>query len=502
MNRLIKNLWRITSSTKFLIIAILLLNIFFRSYQAVERYGYAHDADLFSWIVKDIIDNKHLRLVGQLTSSPGIYIGPLYYYLLVPFFLITNMDPVGAILFSIVLGVVTAISFYWIFKKLYNPTTGLVALFVQSVMLSRIGPDRWIVPTITSSLWEVWFFYCIVSILRANFSVLPLLGLLVALIWHINFSLAPILITIPLAVALSGKFPKVKQLFLGMVAFLVSSIPLFVFEYKHGFNQLKSLIASFSVDQGGGSGWEKFDLVIKKVSDNISYIFFYPSRDFNYYFNVGMLLLPFVVAICLLKNKRFEKRLYLVFFVWLVSMVGFFSISTKLVSEYYFSNLNILYVSSFVLLLSWLISYSKKTKLLSIGIMLVILVRSLSYMILNNEHNGMGYQERKMIASFITSDSRSKGWPCVSVSYITKPGENVGFRYFFYLNKLHVNQPISGSPNYTIVIPQGLAPDDIDQSFGAVGVITPSGEYDLGKVKYSCSGQNSNLTDPLFGYVK
>ncbi len=501
MNKLIKNCWRMVSSTKFLIVAILILNIFFRSYQAVERYGYAHDADLFSWIVKDIVDNKHLRLVGQLTSSPGIYIGPLYYYLLVPFYLVTAMDPVGAILLSIVLGVLTALSFYWVFKKLYNQTAGLIALFLQSVMLSRIGPDRWIVPTITSSIWEVWFFYCIVSILRGNFSVLPLLGLLVALIWHINFSLAPILITVPLAMLISRKLPKIRQLLNSVLVFLTASLPLLAFEFKHGFTQFKSLLDSFSVDQGGGSGLEKYHLVLQKVSANISYIFFYPKRDFNDYISLAMLLLPFVVALFLVKRKGFEKSLYLVFFVWLASMIGFFSLSTKIVSEYYFSNLNILYISSLVLLLSWMIAHSKLTRCAAYIIFLVIFVRSFTYMLYNNEHNFMGYMERKAVAQYIANDSRNKGWPCVSVSYIAKPGEDVGFRYFFYLDKLHVNQSLSGSPNYTIVVPQGMAPDNLDMSFGAIGVINPR-DIDQSKVDHSCSGQDSNLTDPLFGYVE
>src|SRR3989304_9025202 len=87
-----------------ILVLILLIGIFFRTYQVVERFEFAHDGDLYSWIVKDIIVNHHLRLIGQLTSAPGIFIGGLFYYLLIPFFLITKMDPIGTIYFATIIG--------------------------------------------------------------------------------------------------------------------------------------------------------------------------------------------------------------------------------------------------------------------------------------------------------------------------------------------------------------------------------------------------------------
>ena len=103
-----------------LLIFILLIPLFFRSYQIIDRYDFAHDADLFSWIVKDIVINHHYRLIGQLTSADGIYIGPLFYYLLIPFFIITKMDPIGAVIPITILGVLTVLSYYIVFSKLFN----------------------------------------------------------------------------------------------------------------------------------------------------------------------------------------------------------------------------------------------------------------------------------------------------------------------------------------------------------------------------------------------
>ncbi len=113
-----------------------------------------------------------------------------------------------------------------------------------------------------------------------------------------------------------------------------------------------------------------------------------------------------------------------------------------------------------------------------------------------------GYKERKALAEYISQDAKNNHFPCISISYITQPGENVGFRYFFWLIGLHVNQPKSGSPVYTIVIPDEYAKESVVKTFGHIGVIPPESVGTPQQIKISCSGQNSNITDPLLGYVE
>jgi len=116
--------------------------------------------------------------------------------------------------------------------------------------------------------------------------------------------------------------------------------------------------------------------------------------------------------------------------------------------------------------------------------------------------NKSGYKYKKAIVEEIKVNAESYGYPCVAVSYITDPGLNMGYRYFFWRKGLHVNRPDSGSPVYTIVYPlKDIFP--VDKTFGALGLIYPEYTiYDPDSVKNSCSGEDSNLTDPLFGYTE
>ena len=116
--------------------------------------------------------------------------------------------------------------------------------------------------------------------------------------------------------------------------------------------------------------------------------------------------------------------------------------------------------------------------------------------------NRSGYLERKAAVAEIKRDAKEKGFPCVAVSYITKPGYELGYRYFFWLEEMHVNHPASNSPVYTIVFP--LRKDIKEhKAFGAIGLIYPDYKrYTKEGIEESCSGENSNLTDSMFGYTE
>lgn len=483
-----------------LLVCILLIALFFRAYDIIGRFEFAHDGDLYSWIVKDIVVNKHFRLIGQLTTAPGIFIGPLFYYILVPFFLIFKMDPVGALIPVLLFGLATVLSFYWVFSKLFNKTVGLIASFLYAVLLGPVYFDSRVVPSTPTNLWVIWYFYTVVMLVRGNYNVLPILGILAGLIWHIHIALAPALIAVPVAVVLGKKLPNIRQLLKFFVVFFIPPVPLVLFEVKHGFTQTTSFINNFAIQHGGGSGLEKFYLVIIKLAGNLNRLLFYP-QGINFLPPILFVLLLLLLALILVWKKLLRWREVFLFYIWVGGIILYYTASSVVISEYYFANIEIVFLAITALLLFLVYQWSKWGKYLVVGVLLLVFTKNAVHWTTVDIYH-KGYNERKSVAEYITNDSRQRGFPCVAVSYITKEGENVGFRYFFWLNNLHVNQPISGSPVYTIVLPIELAPDTVAARFGHIGVILPERIPSQEEIKKSCSGQNSNLTDPLFGYTE
>lgn len=494
MKKILKNKYSI------LLIIILLIALFFRTFQIMDRFEFAHDGDLYSWIVKDVVVNHHFRLIGQLTSADGIFIGPFFYYLLIPFFLIAGMDPIGTLIPITILGILTVYSYYWVFAKLFNKEIGLIAAFLQAVLISPVYFDRAVVPSTPTTIWMVWYFYVIVSLVRGDFKVLWILGILIGLIWHIHIALAPALLAVPVAILLSRKFPDKKQLGYFFLILLITSLPLILFETKHHFSQTISFITNFKTSHGGDVGTDKFNLLLIKFGRNINRLFFYPQNlpFINHsLFAVGL----FLSSLLLVRKKLLPIKELIVFAVWITGVFVFYTFSSTVISEYYLTNVEVIFMGIVAMWFYQLFKTSNWGKWALFVILTVVLIKNGLFFVNDNIYK-KGYNERKEITSYIVRDSKEKGLPCISISYITPPGEGVGFRYFFYLQKLHVNQPKSGSPVYTIVYPIEMAPDDIRYRIEHMGVIPPAKIPAKSELDQSCSGQNSNLTDPLFGYTE
>lgn len=479
---------------------ILIIALFLRSYKIIDWFDFAHDGDLYSWIVKDIIVDKHLRLIGQLTSAPGIFIGPLFYYLLIPFFLITRMDPVGAIIPILIIGISTVASYYYVFSKLWNSKIGLIASFLYASLLDNVQFDRRVVPSTPTNIWLIWYFFTIIMISRGNYSVLPLLGLLIGLIWHIHIALIPSLSVIPIAFYFARKIPSRKQIYSFIIALLIPSIPLIAFEARHGFSQTLSFANNMLVNQMGGTGIEKLQIVIIKLTGNIMRLFFYPY-DLPIISPYLFVVLVLLSAIILVKRRLIKQKELIIFYFWIILNVLFYSISSVVLSEYYLASINILFLTiiSFVLYLLYQSSNLGKcaTLILCLGIFASSAVNIHSLYTFRK-----GYVERKSAATFITDDSRKKGFECISISYITSPGENVGFRYFFWLNGLNLTKVQKDSVTYSIVNPPEFASAKEEKYFGQIKVIIPDEIPTKEKIKASCGTENTNLTDPLFGFTK
>lgn len=484
----------------YVILSILLIGLLLRVYKFEVLFQYNHDQDLLSWFVKDILENKHLRLIGQETSNPGVFIGPLFYYLLIPFYILSGMDPIGGIWFSVISGCLAIASFYFVFSKIFNKNVGLIAAFIYSVSSYTVFTDREVVPTQPAMMWTVWYLYAVFLILkgRQKWGFL-LAGILLGLIWHINLALGLLVPLILVAWVFSREKLSVKYVSFGIIAALLIASPVILFELKHNFQQVHSVVAALTTDkahvQGTGMGLAKLDRTFQLINKNTTSLFF-PFLSQLHADIVTIILI--ICAAFIYRRKLIEKRLFLIVVSWQLLFIIFFTLNPINLSEYYINGMNVIWIAVMSITL-FHIAGNLKFPVVAYCI-LALFAGVQVHKTLTIPVDASGYIQRKAITQFIKTDSLQHNYPCVSVSYITDPGRDLGYRYFYYLEEMHVNQPKSGSPVYTIVFPHSKV-DRIDKSFGALGLILPDYDrYSAGKVAESCSGQNANLTDPMFGF--
>lgn len=482
-----------------ILILILLIGLFFRTFKIIERFEFAHDGDLYSWVVKDIVINHHPRLIGQLTSAPGIFIGPFFYYLLVPFFTLTKMDPIGVLIPTTLLGLFTIISYYFVLSKVFSKHVGLIGSYLYALLIVTVNSDRWVVPTIATNLWAIWYLYSIIMISRRRWSALLLSGFLIGLIWHVHIALIPALLSIPIALIFSKKIPPLKYLLTFIILILISSLPLLVFEVRHNFSQTLSFISNLSQPKTGiAPGFYKLKLVLEMITKNINSLFFSP-QSFKLTDNIIFLFVILLSPFFILKKISLKIKELIILYSWIIGLILFFSLSNSLISEYYFSSIGVIFISFASLIFSCIFKSSRIGQFIVTLILGVALIKNAFFYITQNYYN-KGYLERKGVVDFIATDAKFKGYKCFGISYISVPGENVGFRYFFFLKNAHLIHPSLDVPVYNIIIPEEIVNEE-KHKFGHIGVTTPAIKP-YPPLDQKCLGENTNLTDPMFGYVE
>lgn len=489
---------RFTKNNPYLI-AIMLLGLVLRIYKPGQLFLYGHDHDLAGWIIKDVVVNKHLRLIGQETSTLGIFIGPLFYYSLIPFYLIFGMDPISGVILVTLLGLFSIWSVYYIFAKVFDKNVGLVGALLYAVSFYTVFNDREIVPTMPQITWTIWFYYAIHLLLagkqKAGFIIV---GILLGLIWHINASLILLIPLVLVSLVLARKKIDFKGAFYGVAIATITSLPLLIFEIRHGFNQLKALLLSFTTDQYGvAQGTDKLLRAIHLASKNVAGFIWGPLPTVSHEASSVILV---VVFILLVAKKVISKNQAIIMSLWLLSFIVFFSLYSKVLSEYYLNGMMLVWILIISVGVSYLLKKRNFRNWGKYALILFVVINLHRFVTL--DVNKSGYLERTALVAEIKADAKAHGYSCVAVSYITKPGYDLGYRYLFWHKDMHVNQPKSGSPVYTIVFPHSMV-GKIDQSFGALGLIKPAHEtYTPEDVSVSCSGENSNITDPMFGYTE
>jgi len=238
---------------------ILFLAAFLRLYRITGYMEFLGDQARDVLIVRDFLKNGNFFFIGPQTSIGNMYLPPFYYYLIAPALFLANYSPVGPAIFIALLGVLTVFLVYFVGKKLFSSEAGLVAAFLYAISPSviRYSNFSWnpnIMPLCSLltiySLYQIWqkgkikwlipLSVCLVMGLNAHYLsllLIPLSGLFVLLSY----------------LKLKTKPKKQKKLirwsFIALGIFLLSLLPLVLFDLRNNGQNIGAIIEFFTVRQ-------------------------------------------------------------------------------------------------------------------------------------------------------------------------------------------------------------------------------------------------------------
>ena len=188
-------------------ILILLVGMYLRFYRIgyVQSFGWDQARD--AWKVRDIIKGQ-IVLNGPRTGIGHFHLGPLWYYLLIPFYYFSRLDPGSANYLNMIVNIFNFVAIFVVTKHLFDKNVALFVslIYVANKYLIEINRTPWNVSPIPGV--AILLFYGIYkTVYEKKYQWIPVIAFLTGLFLHLHFSV----VFLPLIIILSLVLVKDKK---------------------------------------------------------------------------------------------------------------------------------------------------------------------------------------------------------------------------------------------------------------------------------------------------
>lgn len=461
---------------QWLLVIIVLIGLALRLYRLNDMASYDFDQEYNTTFVLDVVKVYPLRYVGQGLSVQGLFMGPYYFYYLVPFYLLFGLNPVGGAFGSVMLGILTILAYFFVGKSLFNEKAGYLAAGIRALGFYAIQSDWRAIPSESSDLIVIvswWLLYQLwqskgttnkpylpalcacfglySSFHPVQFPFILISLLLITLIWRLRFSL--------------------KIWFTSILCFIAGVLPLLMFEYWRKWAMVHLILnAATNSDSGSASSITAVRVaeVVKIVLDFWSELISVPKSW------MALSAVTLVTAIVIIsRQKTLHTKLWFHLSALATTIIIFmiyYSVLPFHVSDYYLRGIQAVLVVYLAAALSYMMSAFKGKGAYAVYLILLFLIWKNGTALLERWSDTNLRNLAQKQAAIDTILQQAHGQP-FQVSYITEPGWQFGFKSLF---RLKGQEPGGIGPVYSIVSPASMiSSDEIDFYSGGIGVIYP-----------------------------
>lgn len=246
-----------------LLLLILLLGTFLRFHQISGHATFLGDEGRDALAVKRMIVDHKFTLLGPTVSFGNLYLGPIYYYMMIIPLWLTGLDPVGPAMMVASFGVISIFLVYLLGREFFDRVAGLTAAALYAVSYPIIIHTR--------SSWNpnpVPFFALLTiyglwrTIKEKDGRWLILVGACLGIIFQLHY-IAFVFIGVVFLIFLILRVPLERKWYLaGILSFLALLSPQILFELRHQFINSKAMIEFFlkkgKFETSAGVGFDRF----------------------------------------------------------------------------------------------------------------------------------------------------------------------------------------------------------------------------------------------------
>jgi len=427
------------------IIIILLIAAFFRIYKISDYLTFLGDEGRDVMTVRGILQGDFV-FIGPRASAADFFTGPIYYYMMAPFLLLSNFNPVGPAIMIALLSVATVYLIYRFGSEWFGKPAALVAAALYTIAPLVIQYSR--------SSWNpnaMPFFTLLILYLLYKFIQKPsvtkfiLIGILYGFAFQLHYLEVFVGVIMGAFILIGNTLISKKDLairvakqYLSIFAgFLIGLSPFLAFEIKNGFPNTKTIF-SFIIYGTPNSP----DLTNTPFIETVINVFFrlfgrvvmyYPPPDKTMLYDDtalkfwGIAVIVIGVASTLLIFKIKDKLARLLFGLWIFLGVILFGFYHKPIYDYYFEfmfPLPFLLIGNLIAFL-----FAKKHVFKVIAVAAFLLLVYLNWLGYPFRYPGnRQYEQVKAISEFILDKAEGKPF---NFALLTLGNSDHAYRYIF-----------------------------------------------------------------------
>ena len=228
-----------------LIILIVAIGAFLRLYH-IELFGFADDQARDANTAQQILHGDFVLEGPQFsvdTSGERGHLGPFNFYLIAPMYFLFNCDPLGNILLIAILSIASVYLIYLVGKKYFNSTTGIVSAIILCFSYYVLYHSRFPWNPHIMIFFVLLMLYFLYKAIEENEKYYLAAGLTLGIVTQTQasaFLFFPCFIIFFLFKLV--KLPKIKIILSSIVIFLLTYIPLFIYDIKNNFVNSKAYL--------------------------------------------------------------------------------------------------------------------------------------------------------------------------------------------------------------------------------------------------------------------
>jgi hypothetical protein len=210
-----------------------------------NNFFYTMDQADDSVHMRNMVYNHYVYLYGTSTGIKGIFTGPLWYYFILPGFLLFNGHPFGHLFILLILNLVLCLWLYREFSKILNPTKALLIILGLQFLWDFYDTTRYPFNPFPAVFFTFLTIISLVKVFSGGKRNFYLAAIAVGFCYHFELSFAIPLTLLLLGTGLYLMRIKLLDLGTGIKSFLIF-ISFFIFhlarELQTNFSQFHSLI--------------------------------------------------------------------------------------------------------------------------------------------------------------------------------------------------------------------------------------------------------------------